>query len=328
MPLIILDGMMMSSTPTAVQPFESTTTTSTPSIVSSATPRPPRVHPIHFVRNADGSLSISWDVPQVKLSGASSLLNQVHPQPVVTNSDWPTTLVTDGFNPQSVLHVQFGSNPLHSVGDYRKALSFTKDSAGNITTHAITHKQTIPLADLAGPLAHSGLYVIGYVGVGWNDGLSGNGTLYLNYAYGTTAQNYRPTTPTAVTNASSRIVNGNAVQVSWSHAIAGSAPIAGYRLKWGSSPDGPFPNAVNCSIDAFPIGTTNGYVYTFQASQFPLDGTPFYFLIEAYDDGTAIPANAPVDPLSIAYTPDPISASAVTSLAPITNYGSSKIWFK
>lgn len=268
---------------------------------------------MQFTSNADGSVTVTshW-TSDVTLTGTTAYTS-LSPAPKASNSVWPPTDALTNYAAELYLHVQIGAATTE-VGSSALGVpitvganQLTVSSAGQALT------ATIPAAVVA-QSGSDGLYAIAYLAVVFNDG-SSSGTLWANYDTGTNAGSTQPQPPGAP-GAIVAAINGNQLQLSWGHAAAGSAPLGGYTLKWGTVAGGPYPNQVSLPISNYPPATTSAYQYQFEPAHFAFDGTTYDFVVQAYDDGTAPLATTAFDPNTISYFPPALSAINPKSAPP------------
>lgn len=258
---------------------------------------------MQFNRTADGGMQILWSAPSIVLTG-SPRLTAVSPAPLVGNGDYPTAASTCGYGAVGVTYVQFGTDPANVIySKYGIASQGLAHTGGDGAPLSITGGQMVGVltaAQLADARAAAGLYAIGFIGIPYNDGTN-SGTLWLAYDYGTTAQSYQSSPPGAPGQVQLAI-NGDQLTAAWVHAQKGTAPLAGYTLKWGPV-GGPYPNSEDLPIALYPPASTSQFVRVFDHGRFAFDDSIYEFVVQAYDDGSAPVSSTAVDPHTVSYFP-------------------------
>ena len=302
---------------------------------------------ITFTPNSDGSITVTWTAPAVNwlstvdvqsyfnANGKLPLLYCDTPGTANTGTFPPMSPAADAqdyFNPftaYGILHLQLGTNTANTLKDLFVTLPLSVDigtlsngqsyiSAVHVQGGSVSY--TIPASALDVPLAGAGVYALGYVGLQWvpdpNTGAPAAGYSYYAEVAGTNAQGFVPQPPSTPANFTAARQSDGSVLCSWQPSTPGSAPIAGYTVKWSLTQGGPYTGSK--SVSAAPT--------TLDASNFGDDGKTRYFIVQAFDDGSAPPASSVVAPGTISYWPPaPPKASGSTvgnpDPAPPTNGG-------
>jgi hypothetical protein len=283
---------------------------------------------VNFIANPDGSITVSATIPAITWSLPAgtdiSSYYTVHGSypnlvPNVTgtvqhNGPVPALKLYSG-NPYKsylVLHLQFGTDPTNTIKDYLVSIS-SKLTAAVSVVNAVSENvaveldypggvisYTIPATDLTDSRAVNGIYGIAYTAIEWGpvfltDTTTVPGNIIEVIEYGTNAQGSQALPPGPPLNLTGVLRSDNGVDLSWTHSAPGTEAIAGYTLRWGLNQGGPYPNSMDEPISKYPVGSTFGYKTTVPSSFFDKDGATRYFVVQAYDDGTA-PINVTVDP--------------------------------
>jgi hypothetical protein len=276
-----------------------------------------------YISNSDGSATITWNVPVVTLStptdGSSQYFDLVNPTPLYTYYDQLLLSVplpggenaisigvsTGCYLTYGIIHIQYGTDPSNTIRDYYNPMP----TSFSYVTNTYTYVQTITSGGgymsinlspqvVSNPKATNGIYAVGYVGFRSVNNLPpyNSNFMCLEYASVTNALSYTGSTPSVVTNIQANI-NNNQYVLTWDQTPSSPAPIVQYKISWSTLPNGPFANNILVPAQNNPTNT-----YSFPTGFFPFDGQPRYFIIQAIDDGSAIP-NQNFTVVNINYSP-------------------------
>ena len=269
---------------------------------------------MQFTSNTDGSITITWVLPTVVFStledsvtfGTTLPKFMVVPTPTRSNGTLQTTNPGPGasftslgtglgyYAAYAILHTQFGTNPNNTIKDFYQPAPITlsyenfndpNDYLNAIVVSSLTMTTNISSTLLSDSRIDNGIYAIGYLGVLAVPGTNGQpaSNFYVGqYDSGTNSSTNMPVPPSAPTGLQVSFNSAGQTVASWNNSIPGSAPIAGYVIRWSLNPGGPYLNSVNV-----PVGTGSNQTYTFPTAQFPNDGSTQNFVVQAYDNGTA-----------------------------------------
>jgi hypothetical protein len=276
-----------------------------------------------------GGATITTTIPAVVLTCGGTSMDGINPDPITAIV--PTPLNQQGdllpslsgtvYHPVFLLHLQFGADPANTLMDVSQSVTYalaTQELTSLADGSPIPYNASISIASgtltvnltasqLLGATAIDGLYALGYLGIGFIDPFGNTGTAWYVFDYGTNAPTYQATPPSAT---GPLVITPDAAYqnytFTWLHALPGTAPIAGYRLCWGSTPNGPFPNYLSLPISAWPTNTSSSYTYTAPAATFGPLGSTIYFSVEAFDDGSNLPSSSALPLQLVSYLPPEI----------------------